>query len=242
MNTEITSFSSLPSAFKSFKKRFQLALKESLLEDIAPWDTLYSELDTLITILDDPDISKPLDRFTSISNSKSIIDRLGLGKHILGLIESGISYEETAEILRENSGKSIKVEDVENWLNEFDKSSISSKSKVVTNSIWNTKDIYDDLYIQMSDLIQMIRQKDDESFLRSRVTKEQVLIESIRELRQLAKDAESIMSRIEESKKVETFIGFILRDLKGRISPAEFMGIVKSWSDYKSTLSMGPSI
>lgn len=241
MNSDITSFSSLPSAFKSFKKRFKLALKESLLEDIAPWDTLYSELDTLVNILDDPDISKPLDKFTAVS-SKSIIDKLGLGKHVLGLIESGISYEETAEILRENSGKSIKVQDVENWLKEFDKASISSKSKVATNTIWNTKDIYDDLYLQISDLIQMIRQKDDESFLRSRVTKEQVLIESIRELRQLAKDAESIMSRIEESKKVETFIGFILRDLKNRVSPSEFMGIVKSWSDYKSTLSMGPSI
>lgn len=241
MNTEVTSFSSLPSAFKKFKKKFNIALKESLLEDISPWDTLSSELDSLIQILDDPIISKPLDKFSSLS-PRSVIDTLGLGKHVLGLIESGISYEETAEILRENTGKDVSVKDVERWLEEFDKSSISSKSKAATNSIWNTKDIYDDLYLQLSELIQMVREKDDESFYRSKVTKEQVLIESIRELRQLAKDAEGILGRIEESRKVETFIGFILRDLKDRIPASEFMGIVKSWSDYKSTLSMGSSI
>lgn len=241
MTSSVSFFSSLPSAFKLFLKKFKLALKESLLEDVAPWDSLYSELDTLINILDDPKISKPLDNLSLLS-SASIIDQLGLGKHVLGLIENGISFEETAQIIRQNSGKNVSADDVEKWLNNFDKSSISIRSDTATNSIWNTKDIYDNLYLQLNDLIEMICQKDEACFLRSKITKEQVMIETIREIRQLAKDAESILGKIEESRKVETFIGFILRDLKGRIPASDFMNIVKSWSDYKASISMTTSI
>lgn len=211
MTNDNITYNNLIFSFKDLSERFK-SLLESPDISLPELNLISQEFDGLIQLLDDPIISQPLDNFELSKVNK--IDLLSLGKDVLGYYKSGQSYFQIARMCTQQSGESITKKDVEEWIKEFDQRSISGKQRVVYGSIFDTTDRLEEIYIAILQLRETIKNRDSDYYKNAKVVKEQIELETLRELRQLVSEAEKLASKIQMAEDIRRFTNLVLQCLK----------------------------
>lgn len=222
--------------FKIFRDELREAiLKEELLGK-EPWVTLFNDINELVVILDDPIIAEPLDNLkVKHSLTDSYIDNSGIGSIILKLYQDGIDIDTICRTLSVQ-GHKIKPNDIRDWIDRYNNAPISTKPAIVRGSVFETRNRLEEIHLLIHNHLDYIKEVDDELFTKSRTTKAQVYTEALRELRQLYKDANTLLSTIQQLKSIKEFQEVVLESISG-ISPSTYNQIVKALKERKALMS-----
>lgn len=215
-------------SIKDFNRQFEDVLKSEGLMGMTPWGELREQLSEIVNIIDNP-------RFPELASTLAIsaagkIEQYGLSAEVISLIENGYSNEDVSIQISKSVGIVITPEEVEQFIYRFNSSNRSTMKSLRKSSVWNTEAVYEELYQQLTLLIEYVNLMDPDEFLRARVTKPQVLIELFREMRQTAKEAANILNLMEANKKVDQFIEIALEQVRTRVPNVTYREIIDAWS------------
>lgn len=230
-----TDYHNLIDEFKVLNKEFNYLLdKEGLLDNIE-FEKLTYKFSELINLLDDPNISRPLDNLSITPKCK--IDSYGLGSSIIELIESGMNTQEISKLLSVQCADNISPIDIDIWLEEYNQSSISQKPKVIKGSIFDARNRMEEMHSMLIDLLSKVEQGDDNRFKSAKVTKEQVTLSIITEIRQTIKQASDILEKVESFQTVKEFQKMVIDCLREE-APSTQMRVMMRLKEMNAMNSM----
>ena len=175
------------------------------------YDSLTQELDEIYELLNHPTIAAPLNNFSI--REVSTIDKLALGDNLISLYEGGLSCREVADTLSKSVGMPIKTKEVESYIEKFKKGSISTQRQQRSNSVFDTKNRMEDLLMELNELLFTLKLKTDEDFSRGKASREQVMVEVLREMRMTVSDAAAIIKTYANLAAVKEVIDIIIQSL-----------------------------
>lgn len=220
-----------------WKDEYASVLLKSSLMGAEPWTSMLEDLELIVSMLNDPVIGKPLE---TISLAKvSTPDRLsamGIGKEIIDLYNKGLEYKEISSVLSLRLGDSITSSEVEEWIDTFSNMSVLDKPLMIRGSVFETKGRLEEMHLLIHKHLEYIESVSDDIYSRSKTTKAQVLTEAYRELRQLYKDANTLLASIQQLNTITEFQQVVL-DVIANISPSAYQQIVKELKDKKALMS-----
>lgn len=216
-------------SIKDFNIQFHEAIKSEGLSGLTPWVELKEQLSEIINIIDNP-------RFPDLANTLAIsvagkVEQYGLSAEVIALLENGYSVDDISTQVSRSVGIVITPLEIDEFIQRFNNSNRSTMSSMRKGSIWNTQGVYEELYQQLTLLMEYINLMDPDEFLRARITKPQVLIELFREMRQTAKEAANILAIMDANNKVDQFIQIALEQVRTKVPNVTYREIIQAWSD-----------
>jgi hypothetical protein len=223
----MTNTETLINSLLSFRDRFSEQLLKSKLAGVDVWSGLMEELDGLIDVFD-----KPIEIDPAYLKKSSIIDRLGLGFQVIKLYEEDYKEIQIGEILTNQTGLTITTAEVKKWL-EINKNDLTiSKPVALKGSVFDTQarmqEIFEDLYIR----IDTIRAKSEDAYKGNKVSKDEVELEYLKEVRQLVKDAANIVSAVSTMNRVNDFQKLVI-EVIGQVSPAAQQQLLRKLNEHR---------
>ena len=216
-------------SIKDFNLQFQEAMVSEGVTGLTPWVELKEQLSEIINIIDNP-------RFPELASTLAIsvagkVEHYGLSAEVIALLENGYSIEDISTQVSRSVGVVITPLEIEEFIERFNKSNRSTMTSMRKGSIWNTQGVYEELYQQLTLLMEYINLMDPDEFTRARITKPQVLIELFREMRQTAKEAANILAIMDANNKVDQFIQIALEQVRTQVPNVTYREIIQAWSD-----------
>lgn len=216
-------------SIKDFNLQFQEAMVSEGVTGLTPWVELKEQLSEIINIIDNP-------RFPELASTLAIsvagkVEHYGLSAEVIALLENGYSIEDISTQVSRSVGVVITPLEIEEFTERFNKSNRSTMTSMRKGSIWNTQGVYEELYQQLTLLMEYINLMDPDEFTRARITKPQVLIELFREMRQTAKEAANILAIMDANNKVDQFIQIALEQVRTKVPNVTYREIIQAWSD-----------
>jgi hypothetical protein len=216
-------------SIKDFNLQFQEAMVSEGVTGLTPWVELKEQLSEIINIIDNP-------RFPELASTLAIsvagkVEHYGLSAEVIALLENGYSIEDISTQVSRSVGVVITPLEIEEFIERFNKSNRSTMTSMRKGSIWNTQGVYEELYQQLTLLMEYINLMDPDEFTRARITKPQVLIELFREMRQTAKEAANILAIMDANNKVDQFIQIALEQVRTKVPNVTYREIIQAWSD-----------
>lgn len=216
-------------SIKDFDIQFKNILKSEGLLGSTPWAELSEQLTEIINIIDNP-------RFPELANTLAIssagkIEQYGLSAEVVSLVENGYTSEEISMQISRSVGSVISPNEVDEFIIRFNNSNRSTMKSLRSGSIWNTQGVYEDLYQQLTLLMEYINLMEPAEFDVARITKPQVLIELYREMRQTAREAANILAIMDANKKVDQFIEIALEQVRTKVPNVIYREIIQAWSE-----------
>lgn len=174
-------------------------------------------------MLADPLVSQELDNYKlKVQNP---IEKYGVAEEVITLLEEGKSNPEIAEGLALR-GLPIETKHVLAFKREYKDADIISKIEKSNASVFDTQVqfqmIFDAIQTEMTNLELM----DDEVLAKARVTRPQVKLEQLRELRMLSKDAKELSESMMNMQNGTKILQIILQTVNKECTPTVFNKIV----------------
>ena len=216
----------LKSYLNSFKEDLKNLLLKHELYGIPEWDTLLSSLTQLTD-------SVNIDEDYYISLNQSPIDKYDLSDYAVKYINSGMGYKAAAEVLSINAGIVISEREVKEYIETYSVIDRVKKKKKEVGNIFDIQDRMQDIYSQLLEHLEEIKQTDKEEFLRAKTTRQQVVLDTYKEVRMLTKDASSILESISHQEQLQEFRKVILESIK-EVSPAVAQTIIRKLRQNKA--------
>lgn len=226
----MNNFNELINSFKDLERDFNTLIAKRDLKLDNEFSEISDRLSNLVTLLDDPVISSPLDSFKITPLNK--IDDLALGSAILSMKQSNCTNKDIADLLSIEVGDVISEKEINDWLDNYNSSPITEKPDYSKASVFDGKNRYEELYQSMVELLDIIKLADEDKYLRAKITKEQVQLEWAREMRQLIKAAKDLITKVELYDKVREFQKVVLEVINEKY-PLAAMDIVKALKERK---------
>lgn len=216
-------------SIKDFDMQFKDILKSEGLLGITPWTELNEQLTEIINIIDNPKFPELASTLAISSTGK--IEQYGLSAEVISLLENGYTPEEISMQVSRSVGTVISPKEIDEFVIRFNNSNRSTMKSLRSGSIWNTQGVYEDLYQQLTLLMEYINLMEPAEFGVARITKPQVLIELYREMRQTAREAANILAIMDANKKVDQFIEIALEQVRTKVPNMVYREIIQAWSE-----------
>lgn len=160
------------------------------------------------------------------------IDSYNLGTVVLGLYESGHELDTIAEICSKQVTIQIEEGDIENWLNNIKSLPATAKVKAINGSVFDTRNRLEEIYKLMQELLQAINTQDESIFKGARITREQVILQWMTEMRNLLKEAKSLLEADSMRDNVRVFMQEVINALK-KETPLAYANVMKTLEEKK---------
>ena len=191
------------------------------------------EFDQLLTSIQNLENSINVNDDIFINLIQSPIDKYGMGEYAIKYINNGYTYKQTAEILSLNAGIIITEKDVKTWRDNYSSlDRINTRSKNTSN-LFDIQDRMQDIYTQLYEHLDLIKETEQKEFLAARTTRQQVVLDTMKEIRMLTKDAASILESISHQQQLNEFRKVILESIK-EVSPSVAQSIIRKLKQNKA--------
>ncbi len=217
----------------SYCDRFRLSLEQSSLLGTEPWQGLLEELLGIRDLLNDPAISAPLDNYQI--QKQSPVERYGVASLVIALSEDNVTPRKISEHL-ESQGIPISEAEIKGWLKQYETAPITTKTDMVNGSIFDTQGQLQSVFDRLHSLLDEVDDRTDAHFASARITKEQVKLEYMKEIRQSIKDAASLAAVVANMQTVEQFKKVVVEEV-GKVDPATAQRIWKKIREAKAMFS-----
>lgn len=222
----------LPIAMKKWVLRFKTELISRELLGSEPWNGLLLEISELIKLLDCPEIAGD----TLVMERVDKIDASSMGKAVLNMQKAGLSNKEISESLLSYTGMDISAEEVRVWLSNYNQSALSDKASIVRGSVFETRGRLEEIHLLVQKHLETIELAEEDTFARAKTTKAQVQLEVYRELRQLYKDANQLVTSVQQLNTIKEFQEVVL-DIISNVSPQAYHQILKELKERKALMN-----
>jgi hypothetical protein len=173
----------------------------------------------------------------------NVIDQAGLASYLIQFYQAGQTVASMANSLSTLAGMTITPEDIDKWLTTYKETNSlyvkPNENKI--GSIFDASSRYQDLYEKLSTLLDDISLVGSEAFKHKSTTKEQVLIELFKEMRQLTETADKFVSTQIRAQSMRTLIADIVNTI-GAYNPIvarDLITIIKMKSSLWDALLLG---
>lgn len=195
---------------KPYLLDFQLKFKDAILNHslfgIQDFQDLQDNFEIIIASL-----SKSEEYYIEIEEHR--IDKFGLGQHAVNFANSGSSLKDTATALSIISGQTISIEELKYWYENY--STIARAKKVKTyGNIFNIQERMQTIFEELQDHLEEIRVTNKEDFFKGKTTREQVIIDVLKDVRTLTKDAKEILKTVNQQQKLEEFKYLVIETIR----------------------------
>ncbi len=173
----------------------------------------------------------------------NLIDQLGLASYLIQFYQAGQTISSIANSLSTIAGYAVKTTDIEDWLTSYKENNSlyikPNENKI--GSIFDASSRYQDLYENLTNLLDDIKLAQDNNFKGKSTTKEQVLIELFREMRMLTTEADKFVSTQIRAQSMRTLIGDIVNTISAYnpIIARDIITILKMKSSLWDALLLG---
>lgn len=210
-------------ALRDFCEKFQQTLENQSLIGADPWQSLLEELLGIQDLLNDPVISQPLDNHQL--QQVHPVEKYGVASIVLALHEDGMQPKQIALHLQ---SQAVPVEEshIKSWLKQYSETSITQKAEAIYGSVFDTQTQLQQLFENLNSMIEAAKGQEDSHYLGAKITKEQVLLEHQKELRQLIKDAGALMTTVAGMQQVGQFQKIVIEEVN-KLDPATAQRIWK---------------
>lgn len=219
-------------SLRSFQGRLERAMLSDSLIGKEPWTSLLEEMDGLINAIDIGELAPPIN-ITKLDT----IDQYGLGQTVINLYRDGLSSRDIAKSINNQIGSDITGKDIDGWLENYKGASVSDKQAMLNYSVFDVRSRLEDLHESITNHMRMIEEQSDDIYAAAKTTKVQVKLEAYKELRQLYKDAASILAALQQLNTIREFQSTVL-EVVSRISPEAYRAIVTELKSKKSLLNV----
>lgn len=218
---------------KSYVKTFIEDLKNALLK----YELFgVEEFDQLLTSIQSLESSINVNKDIFINLLQSPIDKYNMGEYTIRYINNGYTYKQIAEILSLNAGIIITEKDVKTWRNTYSSLDRINTRARNTSNLFDIQDRMQDIYTQLYEHLEVIKETDKKEFLAARTTRQQVILDVLKEVRMLTKDAANILESISHQQQLNEFRKVILESIK-EVSPSVAQSIIRKLKQNKALFS-----
>lgn len=222
----------IQSLLLGFKNRFSsTVLKNSLLGQ-PEWDELIDEITGITEVFK----SLSEEEIFHTYKEENVIDKFKIGANVVKLANSNYTNEEVAEIVSLQTGFTIVTQDVESWLQNYSALSTNNKPEALSGSVFDTQSRMQDIYESLQMHLEKIARMDDDYFLKAKITKSQVETEVMKELRQLTKDAASIVNAVSTMERIKEFQQMVVETIN-TVSPTAAQQIMRKLKEKRVILN-----
>lgn len=205
-----------------WRSDFSDVLHEAELYGLEPYADLLERFLLIEKMLNDPVISKPLDNFSL--EKIHTIDKFGMSRLVIQLIENGLEYKEIAKVLGEQ-GCIVTTAEIRSWHKQYSSLPITERSGFEHNSIFDTQARMQELLEELILGMKLIEQRDDEDFYRAKTIKEREKLEYIKERRQLIIAAQNLLESLHLQREFEDRMKIVIEE----VNKLEPMTATKIW-------------
>lgn len=173
----------------------------------------------------------------------NLIDQLGLASYLIQFYQAGQTTASIANSLSTIAGTVIKIDHIEEWLTTYKETNSlyikPNENKI--GSIFDASSRYQDLYENLSGLLDDIKLATDNNFKGKSTTREQILIELFREMRMLTTEADKFVSTQIRAQSMRTLIADIVNTIAAYnpIVARDLISIIKMKSSLWDALLLG---
>lgn len=201
-----------------------------------PYQSILEEIKGIISNLNDPTITKPIDNLELVSSPLLEIDRLGLGELVSLYVKEEINVNRIAEILQ-TQGYNITFRDINTWL-----SSVNGKGLLDRPQISGFGSVFDS-EVQLQSIFDRLRHleieldsEEEEKYLRTKTTKKQIQRELISEVRATIKDATNLAKSMQSQDDLKEIQRIIIHEINQE-SPTLAMRIWRRLKERSGAIS-----
>jgi hypothetical protein len=173
----------------------------------------------------------------------NVIDQTGLTSYLIQFYQAGQTTDNIANSLSTLAGFVISKNDIENWLTTYKETNSlyvkPNENKI--GSIFDASSRYQDLYENLSILLDDIKIANDNNFKGKSTSREQILIELFREMRMLTTEADKFVSTQIRAQSMRTLIADIVNTIAAYnpIVARDLITIIKTKSSLWDALLLG---
>jgi len=186
---------------KPYLLDFQLKLKEAIVNTGVFGIKEFSDLEESFALIIGS-LQENEDYYIKIEEHK--IDRFGLSEHAVKFANSGVSLKDTAQSLSIISGQGITIDELKYWYDNYSNIMHTRKVKNYGN-IFNVQERMQIIFEQLQDHLEEIRSTNKEEFFKGKTTREQVILEVLKDIRTLTRDAKEILKTVNQQQKLDEF-------------------------------------
>lgn len=191
------------------------------------FNNVLNELDSILEEYRDPIEIDP----TYLSSSL-LIDRLGLAFSVIRLYQDGFTENEIAQTITNQVGQEITVAEVKKWL-ELNRTDLDfTNPRATRGSIFDTQSRMQDLFEKLYDKLEEISQKSEERFRAGKLSKDEVELEYLKEVRQLTKDGAAIVAAVSTMTRIKEFQKIVVEAI-GQVSPSAQQYILRKLNEQR---------
>ena len=193
------------------------------------------EFDNLLVQLINLNNSLEISKKTFITLDEHVIDKYCLGEVVLKFVNNNFSYSSISEIISIQAGVIINVKQIKDWVENY--SHLASLEKPQGHgNLFDIQERMQDIFSELQEHLHLVKQTDKEEFYKARITKQQVLLETYREIRALTKDAASIINSLSHQAQLQEFRKVIIESIK-EVSPAVAQSVIRKLKQNKALYS-----
>lgn len=158
---------------------------------------------------------------------ESKIDRYGIGALVVNLNTNGFSLDEIAEECSKECGAKFTSKEIQTWIDSYVSLPSSKKARALRGSIFDSRNRLEELSILLYALLEQVNNRPDEVNRYTKVSKEEVHLAVIKEMRQLTKQATELIEKIDERNRIQEFQNTVIECLQ-REAPLVASKVIKS--------------
>lgn len=163
------------------------------------------------------------------------IDKYGLGEMVIKFRNSNYSLKQIAEIITVQAGVIISEKDVKQWTDTYSTVNVS-KRPVGHGNLFDIQERMQDVYGQLMDHLETVKQSEKAEFWQAKTTKQQVVLDIYKEIRMITKDASNIIQAISHQEQLQEFRKAVLESIK-EISPSVQQAIIRKLKQNRTLYS-----
>lgn len=220
-------------ALNTFCDRFRGTLEQESMIGTSPWQELLEELLGIKDLLNDPVISQPLDNYQI--QPQSPVEKFGAASIVIALSEDGMNPKSISAHL-ETQGIPISEAEIKGWLKAYQQAPITQKPAMANGSIFDTQGQMQIVFDKLHTLLDELDDQEDSHYLSAKITKEQVKLDYMKEIRQSIKDAASLAAVVANMQTVEQFKKVVIEEVN-KVDPATAQRIWKKIREAKAMYS-----
>lgn len=175
-----------------------------------PWSTFIEKFKDCLDLFNDPSISGLGTKSLALVNP---IDKYSLTSEVKGLYSQGKDPNEIANYISETLDITISSKQVSDWLTTFSNAPITKPNQGRWGNVFDIGSQMQNMFDDLNEMISDVKIRENNDF-KGKSDKSEILLSHSSELRQLLKDATSIL---EVSKRMEEQLRFkeiILEEIK----------------------------
>lgn len=189
-----------------FNQKFKTVLIKNKLFGTKDFEVLIDELNFILDHLENNESSL-------LSFKEHKMDKHGVSEYAVKLLNSGKSYDDIADILCTILNVQINEEEVKDWFANYSSLQLTRTRKKQSN-LFDIQERMQEIYQRLNDHLILIEEEPQETYLKARTTKEQVMLEVYKEIRMLTKDAKSVIESLDNQRKIQEFAKLVIETIR----------------------------